>query len=104
MKLRWLFSQRTHPFHSTGPKTHVLGHLGLFRYCTKVDAKLAELVPLTDKFGKQTLVLIFRIERTQSTPLDKKTHVLGHFGPFRYCTKVDAKLAELVPLTHKFAK
>jgi hypothetical protein len=29
---------------------------------------------------------------------------LGHFGPFRYCTKVDAKLAELVPLTHKFAK
>jgi hypothetical protein len=33
-----------------------------------------------------------------------KTHVLGRFGPFRYCTKVDAKLAELVPLTHKFVK
>jgi hypothetical protein len=33
-----------------------------------------------------------------------KTHVLGHFGPFRYCTKVDAKLADLVPLSHKFAK
>jgi hypothetical protein len=23
-----------------------------------------------------------------------KTHVLGNFGPFRYCTKVVAKLAE----------
>jgi hypothetical protein len=29
---------------------------------------------------------------------------LGRFGPFRYCTKVDAKLAELVALSHKFAK
>jgi hypothetical protein len=29
---------------------------------------------------------------------------LGRFGPFRYCMKVDAKLAELEPLTHKFAK
>jgi hypothetical protein len=33
-----------------------------------------------------------------------KTHVLGHFGPFRYCMKVVAKLAEHVLLTHKFAK
>jgi hypothetical protein len=33
-----------------------------------------------------------------------KTHVLGRFGPFRYYLKVDAKMAELVPLTHKFAK
>jgi hypothetical protein len=29
---------------------------------------------------------------------------MGHFGPVCYRTKVDAKLAELVPLTHKFAK
>jgi hypothetical protein len=28
----------------------------------------------------------------------------GRFGPFRYCMKVDAKLAELVLLTNKFAK
>jgi hypothetical protein len=27
---------------------------------------------------------------------------LGHFRPFRYCTKVDAKLAELSSLTQKF--
>jgi hypothetical protein len=33
-----------------------------------------------------------------------KTHVLGRFEPFRYCRKVDAKLGELVPLTHKFTK
>jgi hypothetical protein len=29
---------------------------------------------------------------------------LGRFGPFRYGTKVDAKLAEQVQLAHKFAK
>jgi hypothetical protein len=28
----------------------------------------------------------------------------GNFEPFRYYRKVDAKLAELVPLTHQFAK
>jgi hypothetical protein len=50
--VRWLFSQRTRPFHSIGPKAHVLGHFGPFPYCTKVDAKLAELVPLTHKFAK----------------------------------------------------
>jgi hypothetical protein len=33
-----------------------------------------------------------------------KTHILGRFGPFRYCTKLDANLDEHVPLRHKFAK
>jgi hypothetical protein len=33
-----------------------------------------------------------------------KTHVLGRFRPFRYCMKVGVILAELAPLTHKFAK
>jgi hypothetical protein len=37
---------------------------GLFRYCTKVDAKLAELAPLTHKFAKRGFVKIFRNERT----------------------------------------
>jgi hypothetical protein len=77
MKLRWLFSQRTHPIHPIGPKTHVLGHLGPFRYCTKVDTKLAELAPLTPKFAKQTVVLIFRNDRTRSTPLDPKLMFWG---------------------------
>jgi hypothetical protein len=52
MTLRWLFSQRTHVIHSIGPNNHVLGRFGPFRYGTKVDEKLAELVPLTHKFAK----------------------------------------------------
>jgi hypothetical protein len=36
--------------------------------------------------------------------LEPKLMFWGRFGPFRYCTKVDAELAEQVPLTHKFTK
>jgi hypothetical protein len=54
MKLHQNFSQQTHLIHSIQPKTNVLGHFGTFRYYTKVDAKLAELVPLTHKFAKQS--------------------------------------------------
>jgi hypothetical protein len=43
----------------------------------KVDAKLAELVPLTHKFAKQSCVRIFRNERTRSTPLDPKLMFWG---------------------------
>jgi hypothetical protein len=57
---------------SIGPKTHVLGRFRPFRYCMKVDAKLAELMPLTHMFGKESRVRIFRNDRTQSTPLDAK--------------------------------
>jgi hypothetical protein len=39
---------------------------------TKVDAKLAELAPLTRKFAKRISVGNFRNERTRSTPLDAK--------------------------------
>jgi hypothetical protein len=38
----------------------------------KVDAKLAELVPLSHKFGKQSRVGIFHNERTRSTPFYPK--------------------------------
>jgi hypothetical protein len=154
-KSRWNFLQLTHPIRSIAPKTHILGCFGPFRYCTKVNAKLAELETLTHKFAKQSRVTIFRNERTRSTPVDPKLmfwcvsdrfvtarklmqnwpnwchyrtnslnkvameffatnapdplHLtqnlfLGHFRPFCYCTKADAKLAELVPLSHKFAK
>jgi hypothetical protein len=71
------FSQRSHPIHSIGPKTHVLGCFGPFRYCTKVDAKLAELLPLSHKFSKQSCVGIFRNKRTRSTPLDPKLMFWG---------------------------
>jgi hypothetical protein len=95
--------ERTHPIYSIGPKTHVLERFRLFRYCTKVDAKLAELVPLTHKFAKEGRVRIFHNERTQSV-IGHKTQVFRRFGPRHYRTKADAKLAELVPLTDKFAK
>jgi hypothetical protein len=77
MKSRLNFLQPTHPIHSIGSKTHVLGRPGPFRYCPKVDAKLAELAPLTHKFAKQTLVLIFHYEHTRSTPLDPKLMFWG---------------------------
>jgi hypothetical protein len=38
----------------------------------KVDAKLAELAPLTHKLAKRTCVRIFHNERTRSTLLDPK--------------------------------
>jgi hypothetical protein len=38
------------PLHWT--QNSYFGPLGLFRYSTKVDEKLAELVPLTNKFAK----------------------------------------------------
>jgi hypothetical protein len=50
--------------HSVGPKTHVMAHSGPFRYRTDVDAKLAELAPLTQKFAKRSYVGKFRNERT----------------------------------------
>jgi hypothetical protein len=71
------FLQRTHLINSNGPKTHVLGRFGPFRYCTKVDAKLAELVPLSHMFAKQSRVGIFGYERTRSTPLDPKLMFWG---------------------------
>jgi hypothetical protein len=49
-----------------------LGRFLPFRYCTKIDAKLAELVPLSHKFAKQSRVGIFRNERTRSNPFDQK--------------------------------
>jgi hypothetical protein len=72
MKLRWFFPNQLNRSTPLDPKLIFWGRLGTFRYCMKVDAKLAELAPLTHKFAKQTLVLIFRNERIQSTPLDPK--------------------------------
>jgi hypothetical protein len=76
-KLRWKISQGTHVIHSVGTKTHVLGRSGPFRYSTNVDAKLAELVPLSHKFAKRSYVRKFRNERTWSTPLDPKLMFWG---------------------------
>jgi hypothetical protein len=66
-----------HQIHSISPKTHVLGHFGPFHYCMKVVAKLAEQLPLTHKFAKQSRVKFFRNERTRSSPLDHKLMFWG---------------------------
>jgi hypothetical protein len=65
------------PIHSIAPKTHVLGRLAPFRYCMKVDAKLAELVPLMQNFARRSRDTIFRNECSQSTPLDPKLMFWG---------------------------
>jgi hypothetical protein len=48
-----------------------------FRYSTKVDAELAELVPLSHKFAKKSDLGIFRNERSRSTPFDPKLMFWG---------------------------
>ena len=83
-------------------------HLGPFRYHTKLKAKRAKLVQLIQKFVQQHLVRIFRNERSRSTSLDPKlmfwcvSFCLVQLGPFRYCTKLGAKWANLVQLKQKF--
>jgi hypothetical protein len=103
-KLRWNFSQRMHPIYSIRAKMHVLAHFGPFRYFSKDDEKLAELAPLMHKFAKRSCVRHFSQRAHPIHSIGPKTHVLGRVGPFRYCTKLDAKLAELAPLMHKFLK
>jgi hypothetical protein len=70
----------------------------------KVDAKFAELAPLTHNFAKLSCIGFFSQRTHLIHSFGPKTHILGRFGPFRYCTKVDAKLAELEPLTHEFTE
>jgi hypothetical protein len=104
MKLRRHFLQRAHLIQSIRPRTHVLGRFGTFRYCTKVNTKLAELAPLTPKISKWSCVGIFLQRAHLIQSIRPRTHVLGRPEPFCNCTKVDAKLAELAVLTPKFAK
>jgi hypothetical protein len=92
-----------HLIHSVGSKTPILGRSGLFPYCTKVDAKLAEMAPLVHKFAKEVASKFFAMKAPDPV------HWIQNlcFEAFRtvcYGTKVNLKLAELVPLTHKFAK
>jgi hypothetical protein len=73
--LEFFATNAPEPLHWT--KTHILGHFRPFHYWKKVDAKLAELLPLTRKFAKQSYVGKFRNERTRSTPLDTKLMFWG---------------------------
>ena len=61
-------------------------HLGSFRNYMKLGAKRGELVQLMQKFVPRIHIVIFRNERTSSTPLDNKlifwcvAYCLGAFG------------------------
>jgi hypothetical protein len=42
-------------------------------------------------------------QRTHAiNPIGPQTHILGHFGPFHYCSNFNEKWAKLVQLMHKF--
>ena len=78
-KLRWNFLQQTHAVHpiwnlnsSLDEFRSVWVHLGMFRYCTKLVAILADLVQLIQQFLPRCLVEIFRNEHIWSIPLDPK--------------------------------
>ena len=64
--LHWTLNSCIAAFHS------VWVHFGLFRYCTKLGAKRAELVQLMQKFLPRSRIRIFRNECTRSTPLFPK--------------------------------
>jgi hypothetical protein len=61
-------------------------HLGPFCYCTKLDAKQAEMVQLMQKFVPQSRIKNLCNERSRSTPLDTElifwciSFRLGAFG------------------------
>ena len=74
----------------------------------KLIAKHTELVQLMQKVVPRSRVVIFRNQRTPSTPLDPK-HSFGrfrsiwvHFGSFRNCMKLVAKHTVQVQLMQKF--
>jgi hypothetical protein len=95
-KSRQNFSQRTHPIHSFGPKTNVLGRFGPFYYSMKVDAKLAETVPLSHKFSKKVASEFF----VTNTPDPLHWTQDSSFGAFRTVSLMHesrCKLAELLP-------
>jgi hypothetical protein len=84
--------------HSIGPKTHILERFGPFHYCTKVHAKLAELVPLLHKFAKKVALEFFATNAPD--PLRSTQNLCdGAFWTVSLLHESRCKLAELVPLT-----
>ena len=83
-------------------------HLGPFRDHTKLKAKRAKLVQLMQKFVPWCPVTIFTTNTPDPhhwTPISCFGTFLSiyvHLGPFRYCTKLGAKWANLVQLKQKF--
>ena len=76
----------------------------MFRYYMKLSPKRVELVQLMHKFVPQSRIVIFRKERTRSTPLEPNScsgafrSVSVHLAMFRYYKELGAKWVELVQL------
>jgi hypothetical protein len=80
-----------------------VGRFGPFYYCKKVDAKLVELVRMTPSLLNKVASQFFATDAPD--PLHWTQNKC--FGAFRTISLLHdsrCKLAELVPLTHKFAK
>jgi hypothetical protein len=80
----------------------------MFRYCTKLGAKWANLLQLMQKFVPQSLVRISRnlFSGPHNWTLSSYFHaflfVWVHLGPFRYYTKLETKQVTLLQLMQKF--
>ena len=114
-KSRRKFSLRTHPIHPMGPWTRVFValrnvwvHLWPFCYYTKLGAN----GPIWCNYCKSSCHEVSSKLVTTNAPdphhwtvnscFSVFHNVWVHLGPFRYCTKLGAKWAELVQLMQKF--
>jgi hypothetical protein len=89
--------------HFVKSKTEVLEHFGPFRYCTKVDANWPNWCHECTSSLKQGRIRIFA--SNAADPLHwTQNSCFGTFRTISILQKVDDKQAELVPLSHKFAK
>ena len=109
------FSQLTHPSHPIGPQTHVLEHflvLGAFGNVSLLHETRCKLGWIGAINGQVCAMKSHQKIFTTNAP-DPPHWTLSswfgafhsdwvHFGLFCYCTKVDAKRAEMVELMHKF--
>jgi hypothetical protein len=89
--------------HSIEPKTEVLQRFGPFRYCTKVDANWPNWCHECTSSLNNVASEFFAMNAAD--PLHwTKNSCFEAFRTILILQKVDAKLAELVPLSQKFAK
>ena len=74
----------------------------------KLGAEWVEMVELMHKFVPRNRVRIFTTNAPDPYHWTLNSYFVAfcsvwvHFGLFRYCTKLDAKWAEMVELMHKF--
>ena len=91
-----------------GASCSVWMYFGLFRYCTKLDTKQAELVQLMQKFVPRSCIEFFRTNApdpphwTLKSCFGASRRVWVQLSMFRYYMKLGGKRVDLVQLMHKF--